>query len=221
MILGKVVNPTFQTLRDLEPIEPSQVCAGCFGPPSATAGRRSTSSWARRSNTDPTCCVLGYVHVTRTAGPAPVSLDPLLVSPSALDAAGSNRAANAGAAQLDVGRCLVQPDARHGLQTGDVVLMDSPSCRRVSLTCCWPSTFAKRSRRRPRVFPDLIASGRGSRLLFNAFSSREPVSASLDNALAPQFLAGGHPGVSTRGETPCEDFVLAAPQGRCAARKAS
>lgn len=119
----------FQTLRALDPIEPSQGLRRLFWATERHGGTAIAVVLGApvQYRTDPTRCVLGYVHVTKTSGPGPVTLGPLLVSPSALDAAGPDRAANVVAVQLDVGRRLAQLDACHCLQTGDVVLMDSPS----------------------------------------------------------------------------------------------
>ena len=119
----------FQTLRALEPIDPSRGLRRLFW---ATERLGETAiavvlGAPVQYRPDPARCVLGYVHVTKASGPGPITLGPVLVSPSALDAAGSDRAVNAMAAQLDVGRRLAQLDASHSLQTGDVMLMDSPS----------------------------------------------------------------------------------------------
>ncbi|CAN5248524.1 hypothetical protein BH10PSE4_BH10PSE4_02680 [soil metagenome] len=119
----------FQSLGGLEPIEPSQGLRRLFW---ATEHRGETAiavvlGAPVQYRPDPTRCVLGYVHVAKTSGPGPVTLGPVLVSPSALDDAGSGRAADVVAAQLEIGRCLAQLDACHSLQTGDVILMDSPS----------------------------------------------------------------------------------------------
>ncbi len=118
----------FQSLRTLEPIEPSQGLRRLFWATERHGGTAIAVVLGApvKYRPDPARCVLGYVHVANASGPGPIILGPVLVSPSALDAAGLDRTTNPVAAQLDVGRCLAQLDARHALQTGDVMLMDSP-----------------------------------------------------------------------------------------------